>query len=569
LRARADVPIDALLSTLLDEHRAIRIRVAGEARMAAAEDAARYRDALGAAVPSGLPGAFTEPVADPLAELVARFARTHPPFTAGEVAARFGVGVDRVGPALQRLADAGRVVSGEFRPDGMSVEWCDVGVLQRVRRLSLAHLRREIEPVEPAVLARFLPQWQGIGSARHGLEAVVDAVALLQGAVVTASTLEADVLPARVGGFGPAQLDELASTGELVWVGAGPIGSGDGRVVLAFRDRVAALVDAPGGERPDPLDGPVHDAIRDRLARSGASFWLDLVAAAGTAVPEGELLTALWDLVWAGEVTNDTFAALRSYLAGGSRPARGSRRAARPAPGRSRPRPGRISRLGPPAGAGRWSLVEALTTPPPSTTERVHAVALQLLERHGVLTREAVRAEGVPGGFATVYPVLRALEEGGRVRRGYFVAGLGAAQFALPGAVDRLRALRAGGEAPDRPSPALVLAATDPAQPFGAALAWPATRPEAGRPVRAAGAYVVLVDGVPAAYLERGGRNVVTFTEEPDAWIDPLTTLVKDGRVAKLELHRVDGRPVRESKAADALRAAGLRDAYRGLVLRG
>jgi ATP-dependent Lhr-like helicase len=291
------------------------------------------------------------------------------------------------------------------------------------------------------------------------------------------------------------------------------------------------------------------------LRVSGASFWPELVAAAGTAVPEAELLAALWDLVWAGEVTNDTFASLRAFLAGGPR---------RPA-ARARPRPGRLTRVGPPAGAGRWSLVEALVAPRPSPTERAHALALQLLERHGVLTREAARAEGFPGGFAAVYPVLSALEEGGRVRRGYFVAGLGAAQFALPGAVDRLRSLRATPE--DEPAPAVVLAATDPAQPYGAALAWPEAG--AGRPARAAGASVVLVDGGLAAYLERGGRNVVTFGADPAEWVEPLTTLVKDGRVAKLELHRIDGRPVRESPAADALRDAGFRDAYRGLVLRG
>ncbi|MGZ8765848.1 MAG: Lhr family helicase, partial [Acidimicrobiia bacterium] len=556
---------DAWIERLLSERRAISLQVAGEARVAAAEDAARFRDALGAALPSGLPGAFTEPVPTPLDDLVARYARTHTPFVTGELAARLGISPDRVVAALGRLVVDGRVVSGEFRPDGLSTEWSDVGVLRRLRRRSLARLRNEVEPVEAVVLGRFLPAWQGVGSDRHGLDALVDTIGQLQGIPIVASSLEADVLAARLRGYSPAQLDELSSTGELVWVGAGAIGANDGRVMLSFRDRAALLLPDTGVSKPE---GVVHDAIRARLATSGASFWPDLLAAAGTSVSDAEILTALWDLVWAGEVTNDTLAPLRAVLGGRTRRQ----------PPRGRPRPGRLTRLGPPAGAGRWSSVAALREPAPSPTERAHALAQQLLERQGVVTREAVRAEGVAGGFAAVYPVLRALEETGRVRRGYFVAGLGAAQFALPGAVDRLRSHRiTGPEAArdlDREASAIVLTATDPAQPYGAALPWPQVVPGAGRPTRAAGAFVILVDGAPAAYLERGGRSLVLFASSNssdgtgDIWIEPLATLVKDGRVAKLELQRIDGAPVRESPAADALRAAGFRDAYRGLVLR-
>jgi ATP-dependent helicase Lhr and Lhr-like helicase len=251
------------------------------------------------------------------------------------------------------------------------------------------------------------------------------------------------------------------------------------------------------------------------------------------------------------------------------------------------PRPGRLTRVGPPAGAGRWSLVEPLRTgvtgEPPSNTERLHALALQLLERHGVLTREAARGEGVAGGFAAVYPVLRGLEESGRVRRGYFVAGLGAAQFALPGAVDRLRARR---EEPAPPEPLddgvrdpadmhadselLVLAATDPAQPYGAALPWPESSADAGRPSRSAGAFVVTRRGEPVAFLERGGRAVLRFPGAGSAtgWVDALARLVKDGRLRQLEIQRVDGLPVRESDALEALRIAGFRDGYRGVILR-
>jgi ATP-dependent Lhr-like helicase len=558
LTARMPTPADdTLVGALLHDRRAFRLTVGGEERIAAAEDAARYRDALGAAVPLGLPAAFTDPVDHPLTDLVARFARTHGPFVTGEPAQRFGVAPERVDAALHDLERAGRLVRGEFRPDGTEREWCDPEVLRRLRRRSLARLRQEIEPVEPAVLGRFLPAWQGVGAGRRDADALVDAIGRLQGVPIPASALEVDVLAARVDGFRPDRLDELCTAGELVWMGAGPLGASDGRVMLAFRAQAPLLLRPPAVDAPT---GPVHDAIRARLASTGASFWPELFAAAGHASPaasDRDVLAALWDLVWAGEVTNDSLAPLRAVLGRGA-PAR--RRKA------TRPRPGNLTRLGPPAGAGRWSLVTHLGLDQPSATERTHALALQLLDRYGVVTREAVRAEGVPGGYAAVYAVLRALEESGRARRGYFVAGLGAAQFALPGAVDRLRAHREPDT--ERTDPSLVLAATDPAQPYGAALAWPEPAPGAPRPSRAAGALVVLHAGEPAAYLDRSGHKVVTFGP-PERWVEPAARLVKDGRLRQLELVEVDGTPVRDGPAAEALRAAGFKDAYRGLVLRG
>ena len=383
---------------------------------------------------------------------------------------------------------------------------------------------------------------------------MVEAIAHLQGAAVPASIFETDVLPARVRGYRPADLDALAASGDLVWMGAGALGADDGRVTVCFREQARALLagrGAPGDDRPDRA---IHAAIREHLAERGASFWPDLVAVTGTA-DERMLLHALWDLVWAGEVTNDTFAPLRSLVRGGSARVRAS------APGR-RPRPGALRRAGPAAGAGRWSSTASLLEPAASPTEIAHARALQLLDRHGVVTREATLAEGVPGGYAGVYPVLRAMEEAGTVRRGYFVAGLGAAQFAMPGAVDRLRATREPGE-----EPVLVLAAADPAQPYGAALPWPADAP--GRPARAAGAYVVLVDGALAAFLERGARSLTTFGVAPSSWADGLASLVKDGRLRRIELVRIDGEHSAASPHAQRLRDAGFADGYRGLVLRG
>jgi ATP-dependent helicase Lhr and Lhr-like helicase len=362
-----------------------------------------------------------------------------------------------------------------------------------------------------------------------------------------------------VGGYRPADLDALCTSGEVVWIGAGSLGAQDGRVRLYFRDQVAVL--APRGiDEADRPAAAVHEALRQHLAERGACFWADLRAAAPTATDD-ELLAALWDLVWTGEVTNDSLAPVRAYVGGAVAKRSGGGR--RPL---ARPRPGRLTRLGPPSGAGRWSLVAPLLEPRPSATEVAHATVSQLLEPHGVLAREAVLAEGVEGGFAAVYGVLKVLEERGQVRRGYFVAGLGAAQFALPGAVDRLRAAR---EPADDDEP-VVLAATDPAQPYGAALAWPEPT-GGGRAARVAGAFAVLVQGDLVAWLDRRGHHLVTFPAAADAgdgWVEAIVHLVKDGRVRSLEVRKIDGVPVVESPVSAALRAAGFADGYRGLVLR-
>jgi ATP-dependent Lhr-like helicase len=551
LRCQADAA--AMLAALVADRRVIEIGVAGEQRFVAADDAARYRDALGCALPVGLPAAFTDPVPRPLEELVARYARTHGPFHAAEVARRLGASTERIEGAVAAHAADERLVLGEFRPEGVHREWCDPEVLRQLRRRSLAVLRKEIEPVEPEALASFLPAWHGVGSGRRGSEALVDALGVLAGAPLVASTLERDVLPARLAGYRPSAIDELCASGELVWVGAGAIGSRDGRIRLCFADQVALL--APGWEPPERPDGPLHEGIRAVLDGRGAVFWGQLREADATAT-DSELLAALWDLVWAGEVTNDTLAPLRVVLAGGgASPGRGRRAS-------GRPRPGRLNRIGPPAGAGRWSLVAPLMAPPPAATEAAHAQALQLLERHGVVTREAALAEGVVGGYASVYPVLKVLEERGRARRGYFVAGLGAAQFALPGAVDRLRAERNSG--------VVVLAATDPAQPYGAALAWPQrSGSEGGRAVRSASARVVLADGRPLAWHDRSSHHLVTFpaTSDDVRWAEALAGLVRNGVERSLEVRKVDGGHLTPPVIA-ALKAAGFSDGYRGLVVR-
>jgi ATP-dependent Lhr-like helicase len=571
-RTTEGAPVAAWVAQLVGERRAIDVMVAGEERVAAAEDAARLRDALGVALPMGLPAAFTEPVEAPLVDLVARFARTHGPFVAHQVTNALGVSPDRLRPVLDTLESLGRLVHGEFRPGGVEREWCDADVLRQLRRRSLAALRREVEPVDAETLARFLPAWQGVGANRRGVDGLVEVVGTLQGAALPASVLESDILPARMAQYRPADLDALSAAGGVVWIGAGSLGPSDGRVRILFRDQARLLVPAvaDGDDRPDE---PAHRALLDALSQRGAVFWPELVesvASAGLPYSDTEVLAALRDLVWAGLVTNDTLAPLRALVA--ARSAKAPRRAG----SAGRPRPGRLARLGPPAGGGRWSLVAPLLQPRPSPTEQAHARATQLLERYGVLTREAALGEGQEGGFAGVYPVLRALEERGHVRRGYFVAGLGGAQFALAGAVDRMRTFRdtagAGAGAGDQPVETIVLAATDPGQPYGAALPWP-DRPEgaAGRPARVAGAHVVLSGGRPVLFVERGAHKLVTFPaiDAVDDWPNALRRLADAGRYRSIEVRSVDGEPVRErDDVAEALRAAGFVDGYRGLVYR-
>jgi ATP-dependent Lhr-like helicase len=541
LRARSTADFS---ESLLRDRRAVELRIGGEMRLIASEDAGRYRDALGAQPPPGLPDVFLLPVDDPLGTLLGRWARTHGPFVTAEPAARFALPVGVVEALLAARADRGLLLRGEFRPEGQEREWCDPEVLRSLRQRSLAALRREVEPVEAPVLARFLPEWQGVGSEARGIDRLVEVVRQLQGVPVPASVLERDVLSARVSDWSPRLLDELAAAGEVAWVGAGPLGRDDGKVLLFLRGQAAALrpVSPPGGggggERPPDAE---HDRIREVLARRGACFFRELAGADDKAS-----LDALWDLVWAGEVTNDSFAALRAFVSGGTSRRTGS--------ANRRPRPGSLTVLGPPKAQGRWSLVESeLPLGDVTPTERSYALAAALLDRHGVLTREAVRGEGHGGGFAAVYPVLRTMEESGRARRGYFVAGLGGAQFALPGAVDRLRARR------EDTGEVLVLAATDPANAYGVSLPWPATGPR-----RVAGAYVVLIDGRASLYVEKGAKSLVALRPFDGTWehvaVGALDGLVGSGRVRRLAVERYDD-------ALDpVLRAAGFVPSPRGLV---
>jgi ATP-dependent helicase Lhr and Lhr-like helicase len=569
------------LDELERQRRVIRVRIAGEDRYMIIEDAGRVRDALGTALPVGVPEAFTEPVDDPLADLLSRYARTHGPFPAGEAAVRFGLGVAVVTAVLDRLVGLGRLVRGELRPGGTHTEYCDADVLRRLRRASLAKLRAEVEPVEPEALGRFLPAWHGVGRrlrAAPTADDVLSVVEQLAGAPLPASGFESLVLPSRLPGYTPALLDELTTSGEVTWCGTGALAGGDGWIALAPADVADLLL--PDVEEAVP-DTPLHAAILSSMD-GGALFFRQLADRAATFLLDGgaeaptdpDVVAALWDLVWAGLVTNDTIAPLRALVSG-----RGAAHKPRSSTPRGRyarlrgARPTMPSRTGPPTVAGRWS---AVTPREPDPTRRAHARAEAFLERHGVLTRGALDTERVSGGFSGVYKVLRAMEESGQIVRGYVVEGLGASQFAARGAVDRLRALSRSDGQPTSDPVARVLAAADPAQPYGAALPWPdpvGSGDKAGkhRPARKAGALAVLVDGVPVLYVERGGRSLLSFTEaDPPlrAAAEALSRAVREGWLGQLAVQRADGEVALTSNLATILRDAGFRATPKGLRLR-
>ncbi|MFT4189026.1 MAG: ATP-dependent helicase [Aeromicrobium sp.] len=541
------------LAELAGARRLMEVQVGGAPMWAAVEDAARLRDGLGVALPPGLPEAYLEPAGDPLSELATRHARCHGPFAAADLARRWGLGVAPLLDVLRRLAQEGRLVEGEFRPEAAS-EWVDAEVLRRLRRRSLAAARRQVEPVDPATLVRFLPSWHGLGQTRRGEAGLLETVEQLAGLTLPASAWESLVLPGRVADYSPALLDALLDEGEVVWTGAGTLGASDGWVSLLPADLV-------GLRRVGEVESSdVHEAVLDVLGRGGAFRFTDLIGMVED--PEARLADVLWELAWAGRVSNDSFAPLRARVKG---PARAPRPTARPRRLGARP----LRPVTPPAVAGRWF---ALPDDDLDPTRRAVAQAEILVARHGVLTKGALGVEQVPGGFAGVYRVLRASQEQGTVLRGMFVDGLGAAQFAAPSTVDVLRQHARDAEE-GVSGPALALAATDPAQPFGATLPWPPSSADetSHRPARRAGALVLVADGSLVAYLERGGKRVLTFTADADLLRAAATALAstgRSGRLGRLRVEQVDGRPVTGSPFGTALIAAGFEPHPKGVQLR-
>ncbi|HWB31947.1 MAG TPA: DEAD/DEAH box helicase [Acidobacteriaceae bacterium] len=529
----------AFVTRLLREKRALEVEIGGTRRLIAVEDAGRYRDALGVALPKGLPEAFLARVPEAALDLVRRYARTHGPLTAAECAQRFGLETPRVEALLEGLVATGRMAEGGFRPGGVHREWCDVEVLRTIRRRSLARLRKEVEPVDQQVLARVVTRWQGVVQPRRGLDALLDAIESLQGAAVPASILETEILPARISGYKPEQLDTLIAAGEVVWVGMDALGERDGRVGLYLAERLGSLWARQFSVASSQLSEERDNKIVAYLRERGASFFQQVHDGVGGGFP-GETLDALWRLVWRGLVLNDTMHALRAYTA---RPERQGKRVHVQGAGfRSR-------RTTPPAAQGRWSVNAAafVERAPAADTAWSHAVAQQLLTRYGVVFRETAHAEGLPGGFSAVYDVLKAMEESGKVRRGYFVAELGATQFALPAAVELLRTLRA--ERAGTGHEMVMLAATDPANPYGALLKWPETdanRIEARAALtRSVGARVVLCDGCMVMYLRRGNANVQVFLPEEEPERGQMAKALAEFLVARVRAERDESSDLR------------------------
>ncbi|WP_409048665.1 DEAD/DEAH box helicase [Microbacterium sp. HA-8] len=556
-----------LLDALVDARRAIAVQISGTARVAAIEDAGRLRDALGVALPVGLPLAFLEPVADPLADLVARHARTHGPFTTDAVARRLGVGVAVARQTLHRLESQGRVSSGFFLPATADsrdeTEWCDTEVLRRLRMRSLAAIRGSVEPVAPEAFARFAPVWQHVTRPLEGIDGVAAAIEQLAGVPIPASAWESLILPARVGDYTPALLDELTATGEVVWSGNGSLPGRDGWISLHPADAAPyTLAPSDVDFAPDSLEQRLIDELS-----SGGAWFAGQLRQSVDAANEQSVIEALFTLMWAGRVTNDTFAPVRTLLGGGSQAHRTARRTPRSRMFRGTPL-SRPSAAPPRASAtgGRWSL---LPSPEPDAAARATATASLLLDRYGVVTRGSVQAEGVPGGFAQVYRILAGFEQAGHCRRGYLIERLGAAQFATSPTIDRLREFAA---LPD-PAPlrALTLAATDPANPYGAALPWPAIEGVTHRPGRKAGGLVSIVDGALALYLERGGKSALAFTDDEgvlQAATRSLATVARTRRLDTLTIEQVNGAFVYGTDVGRALREAGFVESPRGLTLR-
>lgn len=560
----------SLLDELVTTRRAIRVTIAGTSRVAAIEDAGRLRDALGVALPTGIPVAFLEPIADPLGDLVARHARTHGPFTTDAVASRFGIGGAVARHTLQRLETTGRLTSGYFLPEaagsGDAIEWCDTEVLRRLRMRSLAAIRGSVEPVSPEAYARFLPDWQHLGRPLEGVDGVLTVIEQFAGVPIPASAWESLVLPSRVRDYSPTMLDELTASGEVIWSGHGTLPGRDGWVSLHPTELAPFTLPEPEAEvAADSLESRVLNA----LGAGGAYFagqLKDMVSDGGALRPtnETEIVEALWSLTWQGHVTNDTFAPIRSLLAGGSQAHKVKRRAPRARTYRGMSLTGSTPR--PTSVGGRWSLLPATEKDP---ARRATVTAGLLLDRYGVVTRGAVQAEGVPGGFAQTYRVLAGFEEAGHCRRGYVIEKLGAAQFAASATVDRLRTY--AGLADPPPLHAITLAATDPANPYGAALSWPKLEGVSHRPGRKAGGLVVLVDGDLVLSLERGGRTVLSFSEDGQvlrAAASDLAATARSRRLDTLTVEKVNGDGIYGTELAYALQEAGFVATPRGYTLR-
>tara|TARA_Y100001934_G_scaffold279502_3_gene383509 strand:+ start:3884 stop:8452 length:4569 start_codon:yes stop_codon:yes gene_type:complete len=586
-RAAAElVQVESWLEQLRREARALEVRIAGEARWLAVQDLGLYRDALGVVPPAGLSEGLLAPVENALSVLTLRYARTRGPFTLREIAARFDLRGAQLEAPLALAVTSGQLVHGEISPRAGAPEWCDVDILRRLKRATLAKLRAQVAPVDASNLARFLPSWHGIGErGPAGIERVAEVIEQLEGVSLPWRVWHDAVLPARIPGFRLDDLERLCASGGVVWVGAGASGAKDLKVAFYLREHVPLLLPEPaetyvsGGEfadgematnegsDPDSTGDPDYAtavAVLAQLREHGACFQTELeLRLPGTA--SADVNVALRLLVRDGLVTNDTLAPLRHY--GARSGGKGGR--ARSGFGRTGARMGsRRPSLVQGLSGGRWSALPlSATTDAGLATEAAVEWTQILLARYGIVTREMALAAEVPDGFKRVYPVLKRMEESGRVRRGFFVEGLSGAQFALPGVVDRLREEAEMGL---RPSMHVrVLAASDPANPFGAVLRWPTIQGGA-KLRRVSGAWVGLVDASLVFYYTASSRTLWTpINEATDERLGAALHALSRSDIGRknrlLVVQTVNGVDARESAFADVLANVGFVRDYRGM----
>ena len=615
----------AALEELYAAHRAFPVAIGGVELWAATDDAQRLRDGLGSTIPpwasAGVDARLQEGegALHPLDELLARYARTHGPFSVEAAAARFGIGVAVARDGLARLASAGRLMQGRFGEDGdgRARAWVETGVFRRLRSLSLAEARRAVQAVSPSAFARFLIDLQGAGPLGEerfeGIDGLAQVIAQFEGVFLPASAWEAHVFPSRVRDYRPGMLDELLASGDVVWAGArreGDEGDGHGRAPRprSSREREAAglvafyptdspfapvrpdLADAPSdGPKPEGSAAPsVEAAVVEALGFGGGLFFRQIVDAARRRlapefVDEAAVAVVMRELMWDGRATNDTYAPVRASLEGAGAAAGKPRSAPRRRVSSRRsamrtvdsPTMRGIVLAQAAVGAaltGRWSLI---MPSPENDTVRAIALVESILDRYGVLSRDVVQLSGVPGGLGSLLPVLRQMEDTGEVLRGAFVQGLGPAQFAARETIDVLRTYEANDAAAR--SETVVLAADDPACLYGAGLPWPpvahadaeGAEEHEARPTRRAGSLVVVLGGVPALYATAGLRSLLSFTDDGDALARAARALVAhekrslkragaEGARKKVVMETLNGRSILDSPLAEVLQDAGL-----------
>ncbi|GJL47941.1 ATP-dependent helicase [Citrobacter farmeri] len=585
------------LDNLSADKRIFPVIIAGTEQIACMDDAARLRDALGVRLPETLSSAWLHPVNTPLRDLFIRFSRTHTLFTRTQIAQTFGLGVAVADDFLRQLRDEGvliqlRAGTASIADDARASTWVNEDVFHRLRIRSLHAAREATRPVPATSYVRLLLERQGLissadgsparlpassGGMLEGSDGVTRVIEQLAGVGLSASLWESQIFPARVRDYSPDMLDELLATGEVIWSGQKKLGDDDGQVLLHLRDYLAETLSPPSGDSETLSD--LQRAILDVLSGGGAWFAPQLSAmiqARTQSSGNDEWITpatlheALWGLVWQGYITTDIWAPLRGLsrtVSASRQPSRRSPRMRRGRPTYASPRPTSVAvpvSYPPPALTGRWSLLPGERL---NDTERMLAWTENMLDRYGVIGRQAVITENVPGGFPALQTLCRSMEDSGRILRGRFVEGMGGAQFAERHTIDRLRDLTSSNTENQAFTP-VALSANDPANPWGTLLPWP-THPSSLVPARRNGAFVVISAGQLRLYLAQGGKKMMVWSENeeipsPEIFSALAGALRREPRL-RFTLTEVNDKPVRQTTLFTLLREVGFSSSPQGL----